>query len=260
MEFTAKMIGRLWLFYFMATIILLGPVFVYALTAPLLLLGFRFPKIQRLGERRMLHCVQFLLTLQPWLNLKSRIPMSLAEPKASGTPGCLFVSNHRSHLDVFLLISKIHGLRVFARRSLFSIPFLGVMMRLTRQIPADRGQLHSFVSGMEAVRKKLSEGERVHIFPELTRCKPGLKGTQSFVLAPFHAAIQEQVPIVPIVILGSDNVWPRGKSRIEYRQPIQVRTLKTIAPGEFQSAEQLRDEVKRRIDEVLSLDLNSVAV
>ncbi|MBC7692409.1 MAG: 1-acyl-sn-glycerol-3-phosphate acyltransferase [Methylotenera sp.] len=258
MEFTAKMMGRFWLFYFISSIAILGSVFVYFLTAPLLLLGFRFPRVQRVGEQRMLYAVQLLLTCQPWLKLQSRVPAKWAQANPRGAPGCLFISNHRSHLDVFLLISRIQGLRVFARSSLFNVPFLGAMMRLTRQIPADRGRLQSFVSGMDMVRKRLSEGERVHIFPELARCNPGLQGTRSFVLAPFHAAIQEQVPVVPIVISGTDSVWPRGLARIHFRRPIQVLTLKPILPGEFQSAEQLRDEVKRRIDEVLLTQLERV--
>lgn len=181
--------------------------------------------------------------VEPWLRADTNVPM---HPKG------ITVSNHRSHLDAFILLSRIPGVRLVCKDSLLRVPFLGLMMRLGRHIPIRGGSTESYFQAMEKVREGIRQGDFVHVFPEMTRCPLGWQGTLKFHLAPFHIAFQERIPVTPIVFRGTDTVWPKGKTAISFRQPVSIRTLEPIDPGLFPSAEALSDEARRRINECLA--------
>lgn len=236
-----------WLLYFLLTIGLIGAVLAYGVCAPLYLLGRVLPVAKTWADRCLCRGISLLMKVQPWLNAE----IHLSELCGCEGRGRLLVSNHRSHLDAFVLLSRVPGIRILAKRSLFSIPFLGLMMRLTEQIPVERGRVEGFFAAMDAVRDRLRKSQTVHIFPEMTRCAPGYSGTLGFSSAPFALALQEGCPVVPIVFRGTDGVWPKGKFGLSFRQPLQVLALPPIDPREFASADALRTEAKHRIDEAL---------
>jgi 1-acyl-sn-glycerol-3-phosphate acyltransferase len=241
-----KLSSRLLMGYFMLTIGVVGFALGYLIAVPLLFLGNWNAQLRRLGDWRLCRGIRVLMLLQPWLRARIELPSFRLFPIQ--TQGCLLVSNHRSHLDAFLLLSRVPGIRLLAKRSLFSIPFLGGMMRITRQIPTDRGDLSSFVGAMNEIQKRLEAGERVHVFPEMTRCEPGFSGTREFLLGPFHAAIRAKALVLPIVIRDTDAAWPKGRFGLSWREPVEVRALAPMALDGFGSAEALRDEVRHRIE------------
>jgi 1-acyl-sn-glycerol-3-phosphate acyltransferase len=184
------------------------------------------------------------MDVQPWFTGTFEINL----PSRSSSQGLLLISNHRSTLDAFILLSRVEGIRIFTKKSLLLIPGIGFMMRMTRQIPARRGQIDSFFEAMDIVRQRLRNGEIVHIFGEMTRCEEGFPGVQRFSSYPFLLAIQENVSIVPIVFFETDHVWPKGSSALRFRHPIKVKSLATINSGQFSSAEILKEEVRRVIE------------
>ena len=125
-------------------------------------------------------------------------------------------------------------------------------MRTTKQIPVPRGNLGGFVQSLDLVRRRLQEKEVVFIFPEMTRCQPGFQGVNSFSVAPFHAAFQEKKPILPVIMKGTDDVWPRGIFGVTWRRPVSLRTLPLVDSQKFASAEELKIEVKRQIESALT--------
>jgi len=129
---------------------------------------------------------------------------------------------------------------------------LGLMMRASKQIRVERGRLDAWVKAMEDVRIKHGQGERVHIFPEMTRCPPGHKGLLPFTLGPFAAAIQEDVVVIPLVFRDTDLAWPKGEAGLRFRQPIVARTLKLVRAKDFASAEDLRTAVYQQIENALA--------
>ena len=138
-----------------------------------------------------------------------------------------------------------------AQAGLFRIPFLGLMMRVSRQIRVNR-RVDGFLHAMEEVKSKLRQGERVHVFPELTRCPRGYQGLQGFSAAPFLAAIQEDALVVPIAFAGTDGVWAKGEFGLNFRRPVTARTLSPLRAREYSSADELRAEVHRRIADALA--------
>ena len=247
-KYTSRFSAKVWLLYFLATIGLVGATLAYGFAAPLYLLGLAWKPASKAADRVIVWGIGWLMRIQPWLS--ADIQISVVDPRVR-TTGVLMVSNHRSHLDSFILLSQVQGIRILAKRTLFYVPFLGMMMRMTRQIPARRGQLDSFWKAIELIRLRLRQGDVVHVFPEMTRCSPGFTGTANFSIAPFLTAIQERVPVIPVVFTGTDAVWPKGSFGLNFRRPVTAKALAPIDSAGYTSAEALRDETRRRINEAL---------
>jgi 1-acyl-sn-glycerol-3-phosphate acyltransferase len=247
MRVAVKILAKLWLLFFLITIAVIGFAFCAFLFFPLLALAKIFPRwLKRAPDRVIYVGIYFLMWVQPWF--KSEVAIQLPEVNSGGV---LLVSNHRSHLDVFILLSRIQGIRILAKSTLFKIPFLALMMRATRQIRIERGRFDAWVKAMDEVKARLREGERVHVFPEMTRCTPNFQGLQSFTAGPFLAALQEDATVIPLVIKNTDRVWPKGQAGLNFRKPVEVRTLSPLRARDFSSADLLKGEVTRQIEQAL---------
>jgi 1-acyl-sn-glycerol-3-phosphate acyltransferase len=246
MPIGVKILSRLWLIFFLITIAVVGFSVIAFLYFPVKALSVVFPRLKRTPDELLFMGIYFLMWVQPWFN--AEINIELPENRSQGV---LLVSNHRSHLDVFILLSRISGIRVLAKSTLFKIPFLALMMRSTRQIRIERGRFDAWVKAMDEVKARLQQGERVHVFPEMTRCSPGFRGLKDFRAAPFLAAIQQDAVVIPVVFKNTDGAWPKGFSGINFGAPVVVRTLKPLRAKEFKSAEQLKLAVRSQIEEAL---------
>jgi 1-acyl-sn-glycerol-3-phosphate acyltransferase len=136
---------------------------------------------------------------------------------------------------VFLFLAHVRGVRVVAKDMLFRVPGLGFIMKMSHQIPVVRGDMDSYVRSLETVKEYLQDGETVLIFPEMTR---GFEGLQEFRLAPFKVAKEIGADILPIVIRGSEKIWPRNVMRLT-PGPVSVRSLPEISAAGFKRSEDL---------------------
>ena len=247
MEIGVKIIEGARLAYFIATVGTMGFFFAYVLATPLYLLSYFFSPARNVADRVMRQGVRSLFAVQPWF--KAEIDLQL--PNAKPGQGRLLVSNHRSHLDAFILLSQVAGVRIFAKRALFRVPFLGWMMHMMHQIPVERASVEGFWKAIDIVRKQLRNGETVHVFPEMTRCSQDHVGTLDFSAAPFLAAIQEKAIVVPIAFTGTDSAWPKGRTGIRANASIQARVLTPLDPKNFSSADEMKREARRLIEGAL---------
>jgi 1-acyl-sn-glycerol-3-phosphate acyltransferase len=239
-----KILTKLWFGYFLVTITVLGCSLSFLAFFPLIALSNFIPAVGSWPDAVMAFGVGILMRVQPWL--KARVRLNVPQEGR-----VLFVSNHRSHLDVFFLLAGIPGIRILARSTLFRIPGLGLMMRATRQIGVERGRIDAWVAAMKKVGERLRQGERVHIFPEMTRCPQGFQSVQQFTAAPFLVAIQEDAVVVPLVFRNTDGVWPKGEVGLHFREPVEVVSLPPMRARDFATAESLKTEVWKRIDQAL---------
>lgn len=246
MPVLVKILRSAWLIFFLINIAVLGSTAFFLLYFPLTALSYLLPQLRSWPDGVLKRGVALLMWIQPWFNAE----MDLPYPRCH-SGGILFVSNHRSHLDVFILLARIAGIRVLAKKSLFRVPFLGFFMRASGQIGVERGELKDWLSAMDEVRKRLRQGERVHIFPEMTRCEPGANGVRSFRAAPFLAAMQEDAMVIPIVFQGTDLVWPKGQLGLSFRAPVRARTLEALRAKDFPSVNALMTETHTRIEQAL---------
>jgi len=150
----------------------------------------------------------------------SQIGLRIAgiDPRAEGVENipartCLFVCNHVSNLDPPVVVGRIPGrVALLAKRSLFRIPFLGTAMRLGRFIPVQREDPSAARASVRLARKYMREGISYVIFAEGTRSRDGRLG--QFKRGSFLLAIEAGAPVVPVSVIGTQHLQPRGATLI----------------------------------------------
>jgi 1-acyl-sn-glycerol-3-phosphate acyltransferase len=100
-----------WQIYFLLSIVVIGAVGAYIIGAPLYLLGRRFIWARRLAERINVKAIGFMMRSQPWYDIDAKLERF--EKATLEDRPLLLVSNHRSNLDSFVLLSLIRGVHIF---------------------------------------------------------------------------------------------------------------------------------------------------
>jgi len=119
------------------------------------------------------------------------------------------MSNHESALDIPALLAALPSwLRVqfLAKRSLFRIPFFGIVLRALGFIPVDRDDGGSAREMFERTLERIHRGHSVLVFPEATRSADGT--LLPFSRGGFLVALRSHLPILPVGIQGSRSVLP----------------------------------------------------
>ena len=254
----------LWSIYFVLTIAVVGFVMGYLVTLPLFLLSWLLRSWSRLSsylrsvaESVQCFSIRFLLKIQPWLNCQTNFPTILKFYENVGTRQVMFVANHRSNLDTFLLISYIPSLRGLAKSSLFSNIFFAPMMWAVGFIPVQKGSITGFVKGLRLMKEKiLSRGQPVLVFPETTRCVKGFVGVQKMSQAVFDVAIETSAVVVPIYIQGTDQLMGRGDWLLHPFTAVSLKLLPSLKSTEYASAFQLSEHVRELFLREQSLSCN----
>lgn len=245
-QYASKKLWTLfWLAYFFSSIALYGMIVGFGFIIPFALLSWIWSPFRRLSDLSILYGTRFLLLCQPWY--KIHIHSNDLNALLSRHKKFIFVANHRSHLDVFILLTIIPGARILAKKALFSVPFLGLFMRVTKQIPVHHGRIDLFMQAMALVKAKVENGELVIVFPELTRCPAGFLGVQNFSSAPFKIAKDTGALVIPVAISNTDQAWPKGSTGISFRKPITLSILSPLEPSQFENAEHLKLTAHTRI-------------
>jgi 1-acyl-sn-glycerol-3-phosphate acyltransferase len=162
--------------------------------------------------------------------------------QASG--GCVVVANHASHADTAVLLAALpaDAQPVFAAAAdyWFDVPVRRfVATSLIGVLPVRRSGDDIYAQLLAAVRPALNAGCTVVIYPEGTRSTDGNVG--EFRSGAIRLARDCGVPIVPVAVLGTAEVLPKGARFISHA-PMQVRIGEPIDPGTI-SAPRLRAQV-----------------
>jgi 1-acyl-sn-glycerol-3-phosphate acyltransferase len=117
--------------------------------------------------------------------------------------GCVYVGNHRSHVDsasIFLACPAYA--RFLIKKEVFRIPLVSFALRTMGMIEVDRSNPDAASRSIDRAVAQIQNGASIILFPEGTRSRqptilPFKKG--AFVLA-----IKSQAPIVPFTVIGAD--------------------------------------------------------
>jgi 1-acyl-sn-glycerol-3-phosphate acyltransferase len=156
------------------------------------------------GRRLLWIFARALLRITFVLACRVRVFGQLNVPRRGGV---LIVSNHQSYLDPPLLALGVErSISFMARRTLFRNPVFGRLIAALNAFPVTLGVLD--ITAMREAVRRLKNGECLVVFPEGTRTSDGEIAS----LRPGVLAIVERanVPIVPAVIEGAFEAWPRG--------------------------------------------------
>jgi len=157
----------------------------------------------------------------------------------------IFTPNHQSHFDIAALLGYLPGItRFVAKKQLFKEPVLGLVLKTMGMIPVDRDDPTSAIELLERV--KANQHSTV-IFPEGTRSRDG--GLLPFKKGAFVAAIDLQLPIVPVVCTGGTSVMPKGKYLSIEPGDVEMRILEPISTAgmTYDDREALLATVRDRI-------------
>ena len=118
---------------------------------------------------------------------------------------CVFVCNHRSSSDAFLMESLDRELVQVVNTWPFKIPVIGMLGRLAGYLNVRSMPFQEFLATGCGL---LSDGVSVVAFPEGARSTDGRVG--QFHGAIFRVAQAARVPIVPICLSGNQDIPPKG--------------------------------------------------
>ncbi|XXF79046.1 lysophospholipid acyltransferase family protein [Myxococcaceae bacterium GXIMD 01537] len=147
-------------------------------------------------------------------------------------PGpCVLVSNHQSVADIFALMGLRHQFKFVAKASLFSVPMVGWLMSMMGYVRVVRRSPTAMTDMLEDCRHWLRQHMSVLIFPEGTYAADGV--LLPFKRGAFKLALEERVPVVPVLIQGTtdlvvgDGPWlnPRARMRIRVLPPVPVEAM-----------------------------------
>jgi len=138
--------------------------------------------------------------------------------------GAVIASNHISYLDfAFIGTGALHlkrYIRFMAKKGAFDNKIAGPLLRGMKHISVDRENGGaSFVAALRALR----DGEIVGIFPEATISTSfEIKSMKSGAV---RLAMGAGVPVIPVVIWGSQRIWTKGQPKNFSRKSIPVHIV-----------------------------------
>lgn len=158
----------------------------------------------------------------------------------------IFVSNHMSWFDVPALAATLPRYKFVAKSALFRVPVFGPAIKAIGMISIDRENRKAAFDSYKIAGAKIQEGNSVVVYPEGTRgsdypLRPFKKG-------PFVLAIASGVPIVPVLLHGTRELFGKGAWSVR-PGTIDIHLLEPIPTAglSYDDREKLANDVRDRI-------------
>jgi len=139
----------------------------------------------------------------------------------------VMVVNHQSLADLIVMCFLHHPTKFLGKASLFKLPVFGWALRIAGEVAVERGDRGSGSTALRELRKWLSRGVSVCLFPEGTRSEDG--GIAPFKMGAFKLAIEAGAPILPVVLSGAAALLPKNSMLFDQRADIRVRVLRPFS-------------------------------
>ena len=133
---------------------------------------------------------------------------------------CILCANHQSYADVVFLYWLPLPFKWIIKKELFKVPVFGAAMRVADYPMIDRGNPDSAMALMQRVRHCLEQGVSILSFPEGTRSANGSVGR--FQSGTARMALATGVPLVPVGVVGTANILPRGGGKMPIRAAVGI--------------------------------------
>jgi len=185
-----------------------------------------------------------------WLSGVS-VSLTGSELLEPGVP-YIFAANHQSQFDIFALQGYLgFDFRWLLKLELFKIPVFGKAMQLAGYIPVDRAHGRKALQSLDEAARRIAGGTSVAVFPEGTRSPDGRLG--QFKAGVVVLAIKAGVPVVPVAIIGTHQVLPKGRllvrpGRVEIRVGAPIATREYTVKQKQELTELLQDKVAELLD------------
>ncbi len=165
----------------------------------------------------------WLLFMRPFVRFK-REQMEFLDPKKS----YLFVINHLSFFDTFCMaLLPIYNIAFAVRAWPFRMLWYRKFMHLARYLNVETGD---WDDNLASSMQTFATGGSVLFFPEGHRSRDGL--LQRFYSGGFKVAVASGVEVVPLCIIGTDELLPPGR-KLMHPCEITLRVLKPVDSSSF---------------------------
>jgi 1-acyl-sn-glycerol-3-phosphate acyltransferase len=184
----------------------------------------------------------------------------LGRPKVEGleyvpsSGPAILASNHLAVADSFYLPLVVRRRITFLAKAEY---FTGTGLKgwftrwfysVSGQVPIDRSNADSAQAALNTAERLLSRGKLLGMYPEGTRSPDGRLYKGKTGLA--RLALQTQVPVIPVAMIGTDIVNPPGKRMLRFGR-VTVRIGKPMDFSRFDGLEGNRFIERAVTDEVI---------
>ena len=164
----------------------------------------------------------------------------------------VYTVSHQSSIDFVLIGSMIDNFISISNHPISDLPIFMKIPRLVGVYYMKRNDPNDSIAVYNRMAKGLSKGASVFLFPEGTRnysseLKPFQKGA-------FRLAIDNGIPVVPVVIQGTGRIVTKGSNlnKTFNRTDISVIYLDPVYPEEGEKVRDLSRRVRSIMQEELS--------
>ncbi len=159
----------------------------------------------------------------------------------------VIVCNHLSTADIPVISNLPWDMKWVAKKELFDLPVVGWLMKLAGDISVDRRAENRKEKTFEQARYYLNNRCSVMFFPEGTRSRNGK--LNAFTKGAFELAVKEQIPVLPMVVDGTQNTLPKRSWKFGIAKHIKLRILDPVSTEglERNDVTPLSREVRARV-------------
>lgn len=184
-----------------------------------------------------------------WALLLMGARCEVTGPTGGRGTGALLMSNHRSWVDVLMLIAYTDSIGL-SKSSIFWIPFVGFYGWLAGAVFFDRSSAGDRNRARREVMEQVGAGARIHVFPEGTRTRDGALAEKVY-LTLARDCFERGLPVIPCAVMGTEAVMPVSGMRISPFHRCRLDIGEPIAPAGFDDADSFSQhcwsEVARRV-------------
>jgi len=142
-------------------------------------------------------------------------------------------SNHQSQYDILVIYGWLKlDLKWVMKAELRRIPAIGIGCEKAGHIFVERRNPKQAAAAINAAMERLGDGIGILFFPEGTRSVDGR--LLPFKKGAFRTAIEQQVPLLPVTVIGTRDILPArtlrlfpGRARMVIHAPIETAGMTT---------------------------------
>ena len=173
--------------------------------------------------------------------------------RADAQRSFIVVCNHESMYDI-PVVYGFSGLdmRWVMKRELRRVPAIGIGCRMLGHVFIDRSDRRAANAAIRAAAQRLDQGIGMIFFPEGTRS--GSDEMLPFKLGAFRLAIENELPVLPMTVVGTRRILPRGhwlprpgRARLVIHEPVPTHDLaRDDAPALASRVRAIIDSARKR--------------
>ena len=162
----------------------------------------------------------------------------------------IYIANHVSLADTPIMISILpEKTRIMYKSELDNAPGIGIVLRRSPYISVHRKSVRKAALSIVEARSAIQNGDSIMLYPEGTWSeKPG--DLLPFKLGAFSLSKNENIPIIPMVIVGTENIIHKDSIFI-HSGTVHVTIYPAMYPQLYDKAETMRDACRNIIQNEL---------